>query len=252
MKKLVISIAVAITLGASKQTMAWGFWGAGAADLAASVPSFWDSSSNIQPPTKTIQQQKKAQPITPLLDVLKQQLEQTQKIRESITGGPKLDEKKFKTTPKDNTSFFLKNPESIYNKASDLNIAKSIANIMKAENTLTSLRESRNAIARRIQYATAFDKAISLKAFQEANHRFQQIEKLLDGISTTKDLKSVGELQAHIIGMLAMLQNETTKLQMVSYSRNTEQALINQQKQRRNAKILNSKNKAMPTVKFIR
>ncbi len=49
-----------------------------------------------------------------------------------------------------------------------------------------------------------------------------------------------------------MIQNEATKLQMVTYSRNAEQALISQQKQIRNMRILNSENKGMPIIRSIR
>ncbi len=191
-------------------------------------------------------------PVTPLLDVLKQQLEQTKKIHNSITGSRKIDAKKLETTQTDRSSFFLKNPETIYNKDIRSAISQSLEDILKEEEIPTSIRESRISIGKRIQYATAIDKVVSLQTFQETENRFNQISELVKKINTTTDLKSIAELQAHIKGMLAMIQNETTKLQMVAYSRNTERALISQQKQKRNMKILNSENKEMPIIRFIR
>ncbi|MBB4075783.1 type IV secretion system protein VirB5 [Bartonella fuyuanensis] len=258
MKKVIIAITTTAILGIPSSAMAWS-WGAGAADLSASVSTAWPnwgwgSSSNTSKPKSPSPKKNlpKIPPVTPLIDILKKQLEETKKVHKSITGSNKFDLKKLTNTQTNNSSFFLKNPENIYNESNNSDISTSVANITQAENTLTSLQESRNAIDKRIQYATVVDKAVSLKTFREADYRFQRIEELLNEINTTKDLKSVAELQAHIIGMLAKIQNETTKLQMVSYSRNAEQALINQQKQKRNAKILNSNNKKMPTIRYMR
>ncbi|WP_375625196.1 type IV secretion system protein [Bartonella sp. MU37NMGALS] len=250
MKKNVISIVVVITLGISDPAMAW-VWGAGAADLGASVPTTWPnffggSSSNTSTPKKP------SQPDTQLLDMLKKQLEKTKKIHESITGSQKFDTKKLKNAQTDHSSFFLKNPETLYNRNKSSALATSLENILKEEEIPIPIHESSSFINKRIQYAAITDKAVSLKTFEEANNRFQQIEELLNEIKTTKDLKSIAELQAHIIGMLAKLQNETAKLQMVTHLRNAEHALIKQQKDKHNIKILNNKNTQMPTIRFIR
>lgn len=255
MEKKVISIVVIITLGISNPAMAW-VWGAGSADLGASVPTTWPNffgnSSSRKPKPKKPPQKKEELPVSALLDILKKQLEETQKIHESITGNQKFDTKKLKNAQTDYSSFFLKNPETLYNRNKSSALSTSLENILKEEEIPVSIHESSSFINKRIQYAAITDKAVSLKTFEEANNRFQQIEELLNEIKTTKDLKSVAELQAHIIGMLAMLQNETTKLQMVTHLRNAEYTLIKQQKDKHNIKILNSKNPDMPTIRFIR
>ncbi|WP_375645958.1 type IV secretion system protein [Bartonella sp. TT29SHDZB] len=255
MKKKVISIVVVVTLGIPNPAMAW-VWGAGAADLSASIPTTWPnffggSSSNTSK-TKKTPQQKKALSDAQFLDTLKKQLEETKKIRESITGSPKFDTKNLKSAQTDHSSFFLKNPENLYNRNKTSALSTSLENILKEEEIPISVHESSSFINKRSQYAAVTDKAVSLKTFEEANNRFQQIEELLNEIKTTKDLKSIAELQAYIIGMLAKLQNETAKLQMVAHLRNAEHALIKQQKDKHNIKILNSKNTKMPTIRFIR
>ncbi|WP_375635474.1 MULTISPECIES: type IV secretion system protein [unclassified Bartonella] len=252
MKKKLIPIVVVITLGISDPAMAWTF-GAGAADLSATVPTTWPNffGKSRETTPKEPPQQKEA-PADPLLETLKKQLEEVKKIQESITGNQKFDTKKLKNAQTDHSSFFLKNPETLYNRNKSSALTTSLKNILKEEEIPISVHESSSFINKRSQYAAITDKAVSLKTFEEANNRFQQIEELLNEIKTTKDLKSIAELQAHIIGMLAMLQNETAKLQMVTHLRNAEYTLIKQQKDKHNIKILNSKNTKMPTIKFIR
>ncbi|WP_175869115.1 type IV secretion system protein [Bartonella gabonensis] len=259
MKKQVISITVAVTLGLSNPAIA-GIWGAGAADLGASIPKNWPnfnwfgSSSSTPSPKKTPSppKQNKPVPVTPVIDLLKKQLEETKKIHASITGSQKFDAKKLKNTQSSDSSFFLKDPETLYNRNASSALSTSLENILKEEEISVSAHESRSSIGKRIQYASIIDKAVSLKSLQNANNRFQQIEELLNEIKTTKDLKSIAELQANIIGMLAMLQNETAKLQMVTHLRNAEHTLIKQQKNKHNIKILSSQNTKMPTIRFIR
>ncbi|WP_142416698.1 type IV secretion system protein [Bartonella massiliensis] len=254
MKKQVISIAVAVILGSSKSAIAFAWFGAGAADLGATVPTFsWGASSSTSAPKKsTPPQSKKVYPVALLLDVLKKQLAQAQKTHQSITGNRKLGIKNLTQLKTDQSSFFLKNPELIYNKDARSAISDSLENILKEEEIPTSIRESRDSIGKRIRYTTAIDKAISLQSFKETENRFTQISELIEKLNTTTDLKSIAELQTCIKGMLAMIQNEATKLQMVAYSRNAEHALISQQKQKRNMRILNSANKGMPIIRSMR
>ncbi|MCZ2157910.1 conjugal transfer protein [Bartonella sp. 220] len=253
MRKQVISIAIAAVLATANAANAFTF-GAGAVDLGRSVPSLpklfsWSSSKKKTSPQKNPPPQHYVELINLIkqqLEINKKQFEQEQKIQSSIMSGSKS--KAIKT---DHTSFFLKNPELIY-KNGQPNISALLAGILQEEEISTSIRQSRNSIGQRIQYATAIDKAIGLQTFQETENRFKQISELVEQINTTTDLKSIAELQARIKGMLAMIQNEATKLQMVAYSRKAEQALINQQKQKRNMIILNSENKGMPTIRSIR
>ncbi|MET3589182.1 type IV secretion system protein VirB5 [Bartonella silvatica] len=252
MKKVIIAAIIATILGTSNSAMAWNWFGAGAVDLSAGVPSWptWGGSSSSKAPApKKPPAPKKVHPFATIIDLLKKQLEETKEIRGSIRRNGNSS-----ATKKDYTSFFLKNPELLYSLSEDSEILKSVQEILAKEEAshVNDQTQARALIERRKQYVAAVDKVVSLQTFQDAQKRFEQISQLVEQINKTTDLKSIAELQARIKGMLAMIQNESTKLQMVSYSRNAEQTLINQQKQIRNMRILNSKNQNMPTIRAIR
>lgn len=242
MKKVIITIVITAILGGPNSALAWSWGWSPAPNLFASKPDSKPTSTAKKYTFEDILKLLELQ-----LDTNKQQLEQTKKTHQSIT-----ENRQFGSAQTSYTSFFLKNPESIYNKDNTSDIFALVKNILQRENTSTSVRESRDAITKRIQYATGADKVVSLKTFQDAENRFKKILELVEQINKTTDLKSIADLQAHIAGMLAMIQNETAKLQMVSYSHNAEQALIKQKKYNRNMKILDSKNTQMPNIKSTR
>ncbi|WP_455465985.1 type IV secretion system protein [Bartonella sp. B39] len=174
------------------------------------------------------------------------------KIYNSITGL-----RTIPIVPKSDSSWFLTGPQFIYDKSKKSYISKRIPELIdqiiaEEDYRVSDLRETRGSLSVRSQYAAIVDKAVSLRTFQETEQRFDQIVQLLMNVGKMEDLKSIAELQAHIKGMLAMIQNETTKLQMIAHLRNAEQELIKQQKQKRNLKILSSENKTMPTIRPIR
>ncbi|WP_019219366.1 type IV secretion system protein [Bartonella florencae] len=222
MKKTMILIAIAVTLG-----------------LQSPAKSFWYSGA----------QKTEKKPVIPkhhtkIIELLKKQLAQAEEIHKSI-----IKDSKSKDIQIDYTNSFLKDSELIYNNLARLG---AVQDILEKEKIPISVRASRDAIVKRMQYATVADKAVSLQTFQENDLRFKQISELVKQINKTADLKSIAELQARIQSMLAMIQNETAKLQMVAHSRNAEQAFISQQKQKRNIRILNSGNKEMPIIRSIR
>ncbi|QLC51963.1 conjugal transfer protein [Bartonella alsatica] len=260
MRKAIITIVVIAILGIPNSAMAFWGWGAGAADLSASVPSF----SAPSPPPEKLQTQVKPKPqpkkpsppkyYTDIINLLQEhleiknkQFEQTEKMYSSITGARENSESE------NSDDLYFQNPQSIYNKSRKSTLLKDkdiVKDIAEEKAVFDSVDKARNSINQRSEYAAIVDKAVSLQTFQETENRFKQISELVEQINTTNDLKSIAELQTRIKGMLAMIQNEATKLQMVAYSRDVEQALISQQKQKRNMKILNSKNKEMPTIRF--
>ncbi|EJF79753.1 hypothetical protein MCQ_00674, partial [Candidatus Bartonella washoeensis Sb944nv] len=178
-------------------------------------------------------------------------LEQTKKMHDSITGN-----RNFGTSKADYSSFFLKNPQWIYNKGkkSDISVfmRKSLHDVLREEEFSGPIIGVRKSIEERSKYAAVVDKAVSLEAFKQTESRFKQISRLVEQINKAEDLKSITELQARIKGKLAMIQNEATKLQMVAYLSNAERMLINQQKHKRSLEILNSKNAKMPVIRSIR
>ncbi|AGF76488.1 type IV secretion system protein [Bartonella vinsonii] len=175
-----------------------------------------------------------------------------EKIHKSITGSRTKQPKVIE----DNGTLLLPNPQYIYDQTKQSNIANEIPElfkkIIKDENYLrdSPVNDARETLDERSQYAAVIDKVIVLQAFQETEKRFEEIAKILTEVSETQDLKGIAELELRMKGMLAMVQNESTKLQMVAHSSDTEQALINRLKRKRNVQILGSTNKGMPTIRF--
>ncbi|WP_336276690.1 type IV secretion system protein [Bartonella sp. CB178] len=241
MKKLVLSIVMAAILGTPSSVMAWN-WG-------------WHASRST-----AIDQKKKtlSEPISPQQEIInlikqhlelnKQQFKQTEGMYKSITANRGIGI--TKGTGFD--SFFLKDPQSIYKNKESSDVFTSVTGILKEENISDSVNDARESINERSRYAAVTDKAISLKVFSDTEKRFQQISKLLEEIDRTQDLKGIAELQARLKAKLAMIQNETTKLQMVAHLRNAERELIGHQKRKRNMKILGSRNREMPAIRSIR
>lgn len=265
MKRVIILVAMAAILETTNSAMA--FIVGGVAD-SSSLFSSSKKSKKPSPPTSSGPISSPFPPPAPspslspsalqeFLELLRfmkqhvklneQQLNQIEMIYKSITGSGKA---KIST---DYNGFFLKNPQSIYNdKDKDPAIATLLENILEEEEKIPDfIDESRSFLEARIEYATAFDKAVSLQTFEDAENRFQKILELVEKINTATDLKSIAELQARMKGIFTMIQNETTKLQMVTHLRNAEQTLISQQKQKRNMRIFNSQNKTMPTIRFL-
>ncbi|MGF7157140.1 type IV secretion system protein [Bartonella heixiaziensis] len=254
MKKAVIAITTIAILGIPSSATAFT-WGAGAADLGASVSTGWmnwfSRPSKPKPKKPSIPQH-----YAEIINLIKQQLElnkehieKTKETHKSLTGNRKSD-----TREAEYTSFFLKDPQLVYDKNSDVLASKfkSLNAILKEEEISDSISQARKSIEKRILYATAIDRNISSQAFQNTEARLKHILVLLKQIDKTTDLKDIAELQAYMKGMLAIIQNENAKIQMVAHLRNTEREFIKQQKYKRNMKILNSKNTGMPTIQFIR
>ncbi|EJF98310.1 type IV secretion system protein [Bartonella vinsonii] len=174
-----------------------------------------------------------------------------EKIHKSITG---TRAKPLKIV-EDNGTLLLLNPEHIYDQSKRGDVTKKapllFKEIITKENELrdSAVDEARETIDWRSQYAAVIDKVIVLQAFQETEKRFEEIAKILTKVTETQDLKDIAELELRMKGMLAMIQNESTKLQMVAHSSNTEQALINRLKRKRNVQILQQRNTEMPTIR---
>ncbi|MCZ2157906.1 hypothetical protein NPX99_01185 [Bartonella sp. 220] len=186
------------------------------------------------------------------VNISNKQLFRIQQIHDSITGV-----RIQSTMKKDEGDLLLEAPQHIYNENKEAEISskfpKFIKDIQAREEEYSqknTVHETRELIDLRTQYAAILDKVVSLQVFEEADSRFMQIAQYLMEVRDTQDLKSIAELQVHIKSTFAMIQNEATKLQMVAHLRNAEQALIRQQKYKRNIQILNHKNTQMPTVKI--
>ncbi|ETS09521.1 type IV secretion system protein [Bartonella henselae] len=251
MKKMVFTITISAILATQNLALAFPFGGSWGIDRLGSTWNYGDLTtlggldiSKLQHAQKMeeelqkllVEHEKKQKDLKDILE----------KIYKSITNGKSV------TAQIQNDSFFLKDPQSIYNKDNPKTYTSPINEILKKEEISNSISEARKSIENRKQYAAIVDKAVSFRVFEQTENRSKKILELLSKINQTKDLKSIAELQTEIKAKLAMIQNEATKLQMVAHLRNTERELISHQKQQRNMKILNSSNTAMPTIRSIR
>ncbi|WP_336277133.1 type IV secretion system protein [Bartonella sp. CB178] len=153
-------------------------------------------------------------------------------------------------------SLVLKGPQFIYDTAGQIRVDDKMPElyrkVRREEDYLRkrSLDDARETIDERSQYADIMDKAVSLQIFDYTENRFHQISKLLEEVKGAKDAQSIAALQARLKGTLAIIQNEATKLQMITHLRSIEQALISRLKRKRNVQILYSKNTEMPAIKY--
>ncbi|WP_273756995.1 type IV secretion system protein [Bartonella sp. MM73XJBT] len=185
------------------------------------------------------------------IELLKEQIESLDKMRYSITGT----RTRSRVYNDDDGELFFLNPQLIYNDKKQTELGKKIPQLFKEmvkdENYLrtSSVQDARETIDERSQYATIISKAISLHIFQEIENRFEKIAGMLLTLDKMTDLKGVEEMKTRMNGMLAMIQNESTKLQMVIHSHDIEKTLIQRLKRKRNVQILASMNKQMPTIR---
>jgi type IV secretion system protein VirB5 len=76
---------------------------------------------------------------------------------------------------------------------------------------------------------SAMQQALSHQALLNASSRFASIQSLIGSIAVASDQKGILDLQARISAELGMLQNEQTKLQILSQSMQAQQAALLQQ-----------------------
>ncbi|WP_212113097.1 type IV secretion system protein [Bartonella queenslandensis] len=177
------------------------------------------------------------------LELKKQQLSQIEKTYQAIT--------KSKTTQPqqiDLSSFFLKEPEALYknNKLS----SESYRKMLEEENKISgTFNEVGNSIFSRLQFVSSMDKALTLKIFQNIESRFQYLKNLFDELQTKQNLKDIADLQAHIDGTLAMIQNESIKMQMVAHLRKAEHSLIKRKRRELDMMFFDHEKSDMPRIR---
>jgi type IV secretion system protein VirB5 len=75
----------------------------------------------------------------------------------------------------------------------------------------------------------AAQQVLSRDALANTSNRFAAIQRLIDAIPTAVDQKGILDLQARISAELGMLQNEQTKLQVLSQATLAQQSAYTQQ-----------------------
>lgn len=178
---------------------------------------------------------------------MKQQLEQARAQYMAITGNRNLGDILYNPNLQ---NYLPPEYQNIYDAASysDYGISGTIADIENAENLIGSIAEIQSSIEGRSRRKSMTDKAVGLKGYEMTKQRLNQIESLMKQINNTQDLKAIGELQARIAIEQATIQNEITKLQMISQLQQAESKLIEQQKHDMHQRIINNNNTKMPRI----
>lgn len=189
---------------------------------------------------------KSAEQITALgqqLAAMKAQLEQTKEQYTTITGNRGLGSLLY------NQDLYKVLPEIAPANSKAYDLAGILAEIASREQLTGSIKEIQNKIIQRQRQSSLTNKAVSLAAYQAAVSRLEQIEALMHQISKTQDLKAINEVQARIAIEQTAIQNEITKLQMLSELQLAEQRLIQEQRRETSRRILNSNNTSTPRIK---
>ncbi|WP_208435407.1 type IV secretion system protein [Bartonella phoceensis] len=257
MKRVIVAIIFVVTSGCPNLAMAM-WWGAGLGDPTV----VWGNPSKSppqdppqDPPENPPENPPKPasntivvpKPLVNILQLLKKQIEQSEKIHQSIAGNKKSDREQMPYS-----SFFLKEPKTIYDKTKRAKMSVPLREMQYKEALFGSARDMRKSIEQRILYTMAINRHVSEEAFENTDARLNYVLFLLNKLDGMKDLKSLTDLQIRVNSMMALIDNEGTKFQMVAHLRDTEKELIKQQKRKRNLKILSSENKTMPIIRSIR
>ncbi|WP_375659669.1 type IV secretion system protein [Bartonella sp. MR30HLJHH] len=177
------------------------------------------------------------------LELKKEQLSQTEKNYQAITKSQKTEPQKI-----DFSSFFLKEPESLYKK--DELSRESYQKVLKDEDKISEpFNRMGKLLFERLEFFSLLNKAITLKSFEKVENRFKYLKSLFDALQTKENLKDIVDLQAHIDGSLAMIQNESITIQTITHLRKAEQSLIKKKRRELDMKIFDHEKKGMPTIR---
>jgi type IV secretion system protein VirB5 len=107
------------------------------------------------------------------------------------------------------------------------------ANAVLSPQQLATLSSSDQQQIQAARQLSAMQQAVSQAALANASGRFAAIQTLISAISTAKDQKASLDLQARISAELGMLQNEQTKLQVLSQAMQAQESSLRQQQTER-------------------
>lgn len=179
---------------------------------------------------------------------MKDQFEQGKRHYEAVTGNKNFGEVHHNVRLKKS---FPEQWQGLYQATQrSMSAIKGLIDTVEGEEKFTgSIDDMQKHIEGRMEQVAIVDKAVGLQAYEGLQGRMKQVDNLMAEIKKTPDPKSIAELQARIAIEQAYIQNEMTKLQLVSQLQRSEQQLIEQQKYRMSRRILNPKNTGMPKIK---
>lgn len=107
------------------------------------------------------------------------------------------------------------------------------ANAVLSPQQLAALSSSDQQQIQAARQWSAMQQTVSQAALANASGRFAALQTLISAISTAKDQKASLDLQARISAELGMLQNEQTKLQVLSQAMQAQESSLRQQQTER-------------------
>jgi type IV secretion system protein VirB5 len=128
-------------------------------------------------------------------------------------------------------------------------ISGSIDTIARQNQLSGSVRDGMTSVRNRQSAMSSTNKAVGMQAYAGAQARLNQLDALTGQISKTQDPKAIAELQARIAVEQGAMQNEQTKLQLMSMLQRSEADLMAQQKRDLNARIGNPNNTKTPVIR---
>ncbi|UNF38687.1 type IV secretion system protein [Bartonella krasnovii] len=250
MKKLIITITISIIFGTSALAQDCYWDSKSFKDVCTpktgKKPVDHDTTNNPAPPKSPSLSTEYLEIIELLkkqLALKKEQLSQTEKAYQAITKSQKTGSQQI-----DFSSFFLKEPESLYK--NDKLSRSSYQKVLEEENKVSgTFDEIGKAIFARSKRVPLLDKAVSLENFEKVESRFQYLNDLFNELQTKENLKDVADLQAHIDGTLTMIQNEFIKMEMVAYLRDAERSLMKRKRRELDMRFFDHEKKGMPTIR---
>lgn len=164
---------------------------------------------------------------------LKEQIDISEKIKGSLTGNRGFGDLLRGTEindylPKDVNNIFDNNANGF---------KEDISRLLESERLGTGdPKQIREQINRRQNELGALRKIQAKKAYEGSLKRSEQIEKLMDEIKNTEDQKAISELQARIQGEQVALEIENNKIKLIDQLNDSEQKLIEEQKNEQSRK----------------
>jgi len=103
------------------------------------------------------------------------------------------------------------------------------ARILGVQSTALDATSDSARAMENMQNQNALNRAIGEEGYRQAAGRFASIQVLLDRVNSAPDQKDILDLQARIQAEQVMLQNEQSKLQMMTYLSNVQRDISQQQ-----------------------
>jgi type IV secretion system protein VirB5 len=145
------------------------------------------------------------------------------------------------------------NWQGVYNQAANggfSGITGSVQSIISAEQGLQNgtIAQGGQAVMNRQFQTAAYDKAMGEEAYQSSMQRLNNIQGLMGQINSSTDPKAIADLQARIQGEQMAIQNEQTKVQLMSQLQQSEDRLVEAQRDQIGQRALNASNTAIPSI----